>query len=129
MARKATADTSSYWLPGFEPDLPSLPEPEVVVGPVGQIDTPAPAAAPVAAAAAVETTIAEAPAETVDAAPAQSWRLSVVASDPTPLIRFPRLRRVDLAGLGGTAAKFDANVRAIEILTSLDAEQRQANAA
>lgn len=50
MARKATADTSTYWFPSFEPDLPPLPAPTITVGPMPQIDTPAPLLAAVIAA-------------------------------------------------------------------------------
>ena len=130
MAKKATADTGSYWLPGFEPDLPSLPEPALSAGPVRQIETPPPlAATPVVAEDEAAATIVEAPAETVAAAPAQSWRLTVVSSDPAPRVRFPRLRRADFGDLGGTATKFDANVHAIEVLVKLESEQRQTDAA
>lgn len=132
MARKTSLDTSSYWLPGFDPDLPPLPAPSIAVGSISQIDTPAPLLATVVAAnsetAAEEATLVEALAETFTPAPTQGWRLAVVASAPVPRARFPRLQRAQLSDLGGTASKFDANVRAIEILARLESEQRQADA-
>jgi len=130
MARKATADTSSYWLPGFEPDLPSVPESKPTGSQVLQSLPLTPAVAPVVAADAeptiIDAALVEATEETTDAAPSQGWRLCAVPSTPTPRVRFPRLRTADLVDLGGTAAKFDANVQAIEILARLEAEQRQA---
>ncbi|WP_298431190.1 hypothetical protein [Ottowia sp.] len=132
MAKKATADTGSYWLPGFEPDLPTSLEPAVASGMIRVVDTlpiqPAPTVVADVETATNETTIAEVVAETIDAVPAQAWRLSAVAGEPAPRVRFPRLQRDALTGLAGTAAKFDANVRAIEILAELESEQRQADA-
>jgi N12 class adenine-specific DNA methylase len=81
----------------------------------------------VAETATVDATIVEAPAETISAVPSQGWRLSVVASNPAPRVRFPRLQRAELGDLGGTVSKFDANVRAIEVLAQLESEQRQAD--
>lgn len=130
MARKASLDTSSYWLPGFEPDLPSLPESKPAGSQVSQslplTQTVAPVVATVTEATLIDTALAEPTAETAGAAPSQGWRLCAVPSGPAPRLRFPRLRAADLADLGGTAAKFDANVQAIEILSRLESEQRQA---
>lgn len=133
MARKATLDTSSDWLPGFEPDLPSLPVPALhaasrILEHETPLDAPASAVAVAVEPASVETTFVEAPTEAISATPARSWRLAVVASNPMPAVRYQRLQATDLSGLGGTAAKFDANVRAIEILARLESEQRQADA-
>ena len=68
-------------------------------------------------------------ATTVDPiAPRASWRIAatgaVASSTASP---WPPLSRLHLDGLHGAAAKFDANVAAIELLRQLDAEGRPAS--
>ncbi|MCL1961367.1 MAG: hypothetical protein FWG56_06280 [Desulfovibrionaceae bacterium] len=118
MATKATSASPSFWLPGFEPDgEPASTAVVTLVQPAPEPDT-----APVSPPAALPCP------DEVIAPRAQSWRLAVVESSPIVRETFPRLRPADLKGLASATAKFDANVRAIEVLARIEAESRPANA-
>jgi N12 class adenine-specific DNA methylase len=117
MTKKAIPACISCWLPGFEPD----DVPASAAG-ITALEPPVtPEAAPVVLAP------ADAPCPAVPAV--QSWRFSSI--EPNPIVVrqiFPRLRPANLEGLASAKAKFDANVRAIETLSAIETEGRQATA-
>lgn len=118
MAKKATFVSISYWLPGFEPEADPASTPASPGHQPGH--QPVPVLAHVAAIPRDETIEVAAPR-------VQSWRLTVVESDGAIRETFPRLHPADLEGLGSAVAKFDANVRAIEVLARVEAENRSAD--
>ncbi len=121
MARKASIDQCSQWLPGFEPDSGHTPPVRSATDLVSrQLQAVEWASAQIAAKVVTRAT----------EAPTPTRRLSIVAAIPAaPRLRSPRLRRADLEGLGGAVTKFEANVKAIECLDRIETEHRHATAA
>lgn len=115
MARRSTAP--SLWLPGFDPDdpePPTLPEPAIPIV--------VPAAEPVPAAC-IETAVEALP-EQVLVVARTNWRTTSHVVEALPRVFWPRLTSTGQIHPVGPAAKFEANLAAIDRLLQLEAENR-----
>ncbi len=117
----ARHSTPSLWLPGFDPDSPDLPDPSPEID---LFSAPPPAEA---VAAPSFCPVAELEPPPV-AAPRSSWRVIDGKKPDTTRSLWPALGREQLLGLSGSTTKFDANVAAIQVLQSLEANQQPASA-
>ena len=122
---KKAAAAATLFLPGFEPDLPGNAPPVAKV----------PASVRVIPVAPVTSALLVPPEPAIEAEPEakpmpcpQGWRLAAAPPRAAPRESFPPLRPADLNGLGGAVAKFEANVRAINVLARIEAENRPPDA-
>lgn len=117
MAKKATDISASYWLPGFEPD--ATPSNRLV----GASNVPAAETQATSIPGPVTNASRDEAAE-VHVLHGRNWWPAVAEASSTARETVPPLRPADLDGLGSAVAKFDANLRAIEMLTRIETERR-----
>lgn len=110
----------SLWLPGFDPAAPALPHPTEQVC----LSLPCAPAKPVEVIH-VEN-LGDVEQEQSVASVRANWRVVATATEAAPRILWPQLTRADLEHLTGPAAKFEANLAAITLLRSIEAEVRPA---
>ena len=103
----------SLWLPGFDPE------------PVDATEPLASCLEAQAQAADLSAEPREELPETATTAPHHTpWRVAGVVTESAPRTLWPALRQADLYKLGGTVAKFDANVDAIATLRHVECQDR-----
>ncbi|MCL2591644.1 MAG: hypothetical protein FWD67_12450 [Betaproteobacteria bacterium] len=118
MSRKAAA-AATLWLPGFDPEPPephvddsAHPKPEIKGAPPTLLPAPA-----------NDLLLEERkPGRT------HEWRFGLIPAQKQEKAALPaRLNSSSFIGLSGNAAKYDANLAAIEALNRVEAEHRQAD--
>ena len=117
----ARHSTPSLWLPGFDPDSLDLPDPSPEMD---LFSAPPPSETVAVPSSCAVTDLEPPPAET----PRASWRVIDGKKPDAPRSLWPALGREQLLGLNGTATKFEANVAAIQVLQSLEADHQPASA-
>lgn len=112
----------SLWLPGFDPAAPALPRPAEQVCLSGSCGPAEP----------VEVihveNLSDVEQEQSVVSVRANWRVVATAPEAAPRILWPQLIRADLEHLTGQSAKFEANLAAITLLRSIEAEGRPASA-
>ena len=117
MANHATA--RSQWLPGLDPDtseFPDLFEDQNV--------TASCSSSPPAAELPLPLATVESPAEVSQPRSGITWRSSANSSEDIPRVLWPILKAEELGNFGGSVAKFEANLAAINLVRQIEATHR-----
>lgn len=117
MATPATA--LSQWLPGFDPETAEFPD----LFADQNVPASCPSSPPPAEFPSTLATV-EFEEEVLQSCSGTSWRNSATASEAVPRILWPTLKGDDLGNFGGPAAKFEANLSAIDLLRRIEAANR-----
>ena len=117
MATHATA--LSQWLPGLDPDTAEFPD----LFADQNIPASCPSSPPPAEFPSTLATV-EFEEEVLRSCSGVSWRKSATASEAVPRVLWPTLKGDDLGNFGGPAAKFEANLAAIDLLRRIEAANR-----
>jgi len=117
----ARTTAPSLWLPGFDPDIPEIPNPSPEADLFAE-----PVVTDSAAALAGEVPTGD---ESPSTASRASWRVIAGTKLNEPRSLWPMLFRENLSGLSGEVTKFEANLAAIRALQGIEAAQRAADAA
>ena len=117
MANHATA--RSQWLPGLDPDTSEFPDLFK-----DQHVTASCSSSPPAAELPLPLATVESPAEVSQPRSGITWRSSANSSEDIPRVLWPILKAEEFGNFGGSVAKFEANLAAINLVRQIEATHR-----